>query len=207
MTMRVVISFIAATFLYSGYVLAAPRPSKPVASSNKPAVTQKKPTVPKVVQPKWKLFTVPDGSFTVLMPGTPKKLTQVQKTQMGKIDLHIYFAEPPQQQVAYLVTYNEFPYSYAQMTDPQEIFNDAQSVALKTTKSNLVYQRNIRSSNYHVGQEIKYVNSIGKVTRTRMFFANGRLYQVTAIASKKQYKTLSKTIEGFLDSFQLVVKK
>ncbi|MEA5579040.1 hypothetical protein [Anabaena sp. UHCC 0451] len=198
MTLKFLLPFMAATFLYSGLISAAP--PKPTASPSKPAV-------PKVVQPKWKVFTPPDKSFQILMPGRPKTKTQVQKTYMGEIKLQLFVAQPPAQEVAYLVTYNEFPYSYAKMTSPQKILNQAQSNTLKATQSNLISERNIRSSNGHPGKEIQYVDSAGKVTTNRMYVAEGRLYQVMAIVSKKQRSTLAKTMTGYLNSFQLVVRR
>jgi len=158
------------------------------------------------VQPQWKLFTGPDGRFSVLMPGIPKRHTQSQKTYMGKINLELFVAQPPKQDVAYVVAYNDFPYSYGQMVNPQAVLNNARDMALKTTKSNLISQRDIRSTNGHLGKEIEYVNSGGKVTKTRMYFAQGRLYQVMAITTKKQRRSLTKTINGYLNSFNVVLK-
>ncbi|MFM2060789.1 MAG: hypothetical protein RLZZ507_459 [Cyanobacteriota bacterium] len=200
MTMKFLLPFIAATFVYSGYVSAEVRKPKPAVSNNKP-------TVPQVVQPQWKIFTPPDKGFQVLMPGTPKTKSQVQKTYMGEIKLQLFVAQPPEQEVAYLVSYNEFPYSYAKMTSPQKILSQAQSNTLKATQSNLISERNIRSSNGHPGKEIQYIDSSGKVTTNRMYVAEGRLYQVMAIVSKKQRSTLNKTITGYLNSFQLVVRR
>ncbi|MHC5730730.1 MAG: hypothetical protein ACYTXY_42815, partial [Nostoc sp.] len=111
------------------------------------------------------------------------------------------------QQVAYIVAYNDFPYSYGEMADPQAVLNNARDMALKTTKSHLISQENIRSSNNHPGKEIEYINSGGKITRSRMYVAEGRLYQVMAITTKKQQKTLAKTITGYLNSFHVVLKK
>jgi hypothetical protein len=200
MTIKFLLPFIAATFVYTGYASVAARQTKPSASPSQS-------TVPKAVQPKWKIFTPPDKSFQVLMPGRPKLKTQVQKTYMGEIKLQIFATQPPEQEVAYLVTYNEFPYSYAQMTSPQTILNLAQSSTLKATQSNLISQRNIRSSNGQPGKEIEYIDAAGKVTKNRMYVAEGRLYQVMAIVSKKQRPSLDKTITGYLNSFQLVLRK
>ncbi|MBD6614416.1 hypothetical protein FNW02_00625 [Komarekiella sp. 'clone 1'] len=198
MTIRCLLPLIAATFLCSGSVSVARQPKRP---------SQPKPTATQPVQPQWKLFTAPDGRFSILMPGMPQREIQTQKTYMGVINLEIFVAQPPKQQVAYLVTYNDFPHSYGQMTNPQEILNKAQYMALKTTKSNLVRQRNIRSSNGHPGKEIEYVNSGGKITKNRMYVAEGRLYQVMAITTRKQHKTLARTITGYLNSFTVVLKK
>ena len=164
------------------------------------------PTVSQPVRSSWKIFTSPDGRFTVLMPGTPKLMVQTQKTYMGEIDLQVFVAQPPKQEVAYLVAYNDFPYNYGQMVNPQEILKNTQYMALKTTQSRLISQRDIRSSNGHPGREIVYINSGGKITKNRMYFADGRLYQVVAITTKKQEKTLSKTITGYLNSFNAVFR-
>ncbi|MBW4643300.1 MAG: hypothetical protein KME23_09965 [Goleter apudmare HA4340-LM2] len=204
MTIKYLLPLIATTLLCSGTVLVEARQPK-IAQSKKP-VTPAKPKVDQPVQPQWKLFTAPDGRFTILMPGVPERNTQVQKTHMGEINLNLFVAQPPKQEVAYVVAYNDFPYSYGQMANSQEVLNNARDLALKTTQSKLIRQRNLRSSNGHPGKEIEYVNSGGKITRSRMYFANGRLYQVTAITSKKQHKTLAKTITGYLNSFQVVLK-
>ncbi|WP_353931139.1 hypothetical protein WJM97_00560 [Okeanomitos corallinicola TIOX110] len=200
MTIKFLLPFTTATLLCSGLILAAPTQAKHLSSPKKPPVSE-------VVQPKWQVFTPPDKSFQVLMPGRPKTDTQVQKTRMGEIDLEIFVAQPPEQEVAYLVTYNEFPYSYAKMTSPQKILNDTKVNTLKVTQSNLISAKNIRSSNGHPGMEIQYVDSSGKVTTNRMYVAEGRLYQVMAIVSKKQRANLSKTIVGYLNSFQVVVRR
>ena len=190
MTIRYLFPLITATVIYGGSaaLVEASKPQNPV------------------VQPQWRVFTAPDRRFTVLMPGQPERDTQIQKTHMGEINLEMFVAQPPNQEVAYLVVYNDFPYNYGQMTTPQTILNNARDMALKTTQSNLISQRNIRSSNGHPGKEIEYVNAGGKITRNRMFVADGRLYQVMAIVSKKQQPTLARTITGYLNSFHLVVK-
>ena len=155
----------------------------------------------------WQVFTAPDGTFQVLMPGKPETMNQTQRTFMGKINLQIFLAKPEKQQVAYIVAYNEFPHNYGKMANPQELLDNAQKMALKTTQSKLVSQRNIRSYNNHPGKEIEYINSAGKVTRNRMFFAHGRLYQAMVITTRKQEKHLKKSIRGYLNSFQVVFKK
>ncbi|MBD2345980.1 hypothetical protein [Anabaena subtropica] len=207
MTRKFVLPLIAATLVCSGSMTVEARQPKRPNVPAKATVSQKKPPIAQPVQSEWKLFTAPDGRFSVLMPGIPKQDSQTQKTYMGEINLEVFLAQPPKQEVAYLVVYNEFPHSYGQMTDPQEILNNVRDMALKTTQSNLLNQRNIRSSNGHPGKEIAYINSGGKITRSRIYVAEGRLYQVMAITTKKQQQTLAKTITGYLNSFQLVLKK
>ncbi len=188
----------AATFVSSTHTVVEARQPKVAVSQGQTDDSQ-------VSQ--WKLFTAPDGRFTVLMPGMPKRVTQTQKTFMGEINLEVFLGQPPKQEVAYVVAFNDFPHSYGQMTNPQEILNNAQEMALKTTQSNLIGSRDIRSSNGHPGKEIEYINSGGKITRNRMYFAEGRLYQVMVITTKKQQKYLAKSITGYLNSFNVVLQK
>ncbi|MCV3212194.1 hypothetical protein OGM63_01405 [Plectonema radiosum NIES-515] len=188
----------AATFVSSTYRVVEARKSQLPVSQGQTVDAQ-------VSQ--WKLFTAPDGRFTILMPGMPKRVTQTQKTFMGEINLEVFLGQPPKQEVAYVVAFNDFPHSYGQMTSSQEILNNAQEMALKTTQSNLIGARDIRSSNGHPGKEIKYINSGGKITLNRMYLAEGRLYQVMVITTKKQQKYLAKSIRGYLNSFNVVLQK
>ncbi|MBD2196138.1 MULTISPECIES: hypothetical protein [Calothrix] len=201
MTIKLLLPLLAATLVCGGSLLVEAVQPKPKVTST-PAKTK----VNQPVQPKWKLFTGPDGRFSVLMPGTPKRNTQTQKTYMGEINVELFIAQPQKQEVAYVVAYNDFPYSYGQMANPQTVLNNARDIALKTTKSNLISQRDIQSTNGHPGKEIEYVDAGGKFTKNRMYFAQGRLYQVMAVTTKKQRPSLVKTINGYLNSFNLVLK-
>ncbi|MBW4602945.1 MAG: hypothetical protein KME29_26140 [Calothrix sp. FI2-JRJ7] len=174
-------------------------------SSRKPSTP--KPDPSEVEKFRWKVFTASDGRFSVLMPGQPKVTSQTQRTFMGEINLQVFIAQPPRQEVAYVVAFNDFPDSYGQMADPEEVLKNAQEMALKTTKSNLLTEKSIRSSNGHPGREIEYINAGGKITRNRLYFAEGRLYQVMVITTKRQQKFLTKSIAGYLNSFNVVLKK
>ncbi|GAA6614442.1 hypothetical protein [Scytonema sp. NUACC26] len=200
MTNRSLLSLLTATFLLSAFAAVE-------ASLSTASLSQTRPVAAQPVKSQWKVFTPPDGRFTVLMPGIPRIESQTQRTHMGEIQLQVFLAQPPNQEVAYLVAYNDFPDNYGQMASAQEVLDDAQQMALKTTQSNLTASKDIRSSNGHPGREIEYVNSGGKITRNRMYFAEGRLYQVMVITTKKQQKTISGSITGYLNSFQVVLKK
>ena len=193
MTNKTFLSLIATTLIFTSF--AGLEVHSPQAALSKTAKSQ------------WQVFTAPDGTFKVLMPGKPEKMNQTQRTFMGKINLQIFLAKPEKQQVAYVVAYNDFPNNYGKMANPQELLDNAQKMALKTTQSKLVSQRNIRGYNGHPGKEIEYIDSVGKVTRNRMFFAHGRLYQAMVITTRKQEKYLKKSIQGYLNSFQVVLKR
>lgn len=193
------LAFLVTSCILAGYTSVEARSSRKVSPS--------KPDAAEMEKYRWKLFTAPDGGFSVLMPGQPKVKSQTQKTFMGEINLQLFLAQPPRQEVAYVVAFNDFPDSYGQMGKPEEILQNAQEMAIKTTQSNLISQKSIRSSNGHPGREIEYINSGGKITRNRMYFAEGRLYQVMVITTRKQQKFLTKSIAGYLNSFNVVLKK
>ncbi len=54
MTVKSLLPLIAATFICGGSILVEARQPKPTA-------VVVKPTVPKTVQPQWKVYTAPDG--------------------------------------------------------------------------------------------------------------------------------------------------
>ena len=194
MTTKSFLSLIAAGLVFSSFA-AVEVQTQQTATANSGKKSQ------------WKVFNAPDGTFKVLMPGMPKSMSQTQKTFMGEINLNIFLAQPPKQEIAYVVAYNDFPHSYGKMANPQVVLNNARDMALRTTKSKLISQKDIRSSNNQPGKEIEYINSGGKITRNRMFFAEGRLYQAMVITTKEQEKYLTKSIRGYLNSFQVVFKK
>jgi hypothetical protein len=215
MKKKALFSFLTVTLLFCGYTEIEANPASANASPKQ--VTSKKvtsikpgnkPDKPdKSIQPQWKVFNAPDGRFSILMPGAPKTLSQTQKTFMGEINLQVFVAQPPNQEVAYIVAFNDFPDRYGDLANPKELLENAKDMALKTTQSNLIKQKDIISYNGHPGKEIEYVNQGGKITRNRMYVAQGRLYQVMVIMSKRQQKTLEKTMNGYLNSFQLALKK
>jgi hypothetical protein len=213
MKKKALFSFLTAAFLFSGFTGIQENKASANTSPKKNTTTIKPTSKPgnkpvnKPVKLEWKIFNAPDGRFSILMPGAPKTLSQTQKTFMGEINLQVFVAQPPNQEVAYIVAFNDFPDRYGDLANPKELLNNAKDMALKTTQSNLIKQKEIISYNGHPGKEIEYVNQGGKITRNRMYVAQGRLYQVMVITSKKQQQTLEKTMNGYLNSFQLALKK
>lgn len=198
MTKKILFPLLALTLVSSAFTPVEARQPRQTSQTR----TQK--TEP--VRSKWSLFTGPDGRFSILMPGNPKRVSQTQKTFMGEINLEMFVGKPENQDVAYVVAFNDFPDSYGKMVDTQEILSNARDMALKTTKSNLIGQKDIRSTNGHPGKEIEYINQAGKITRNRMFFAEGRLYQVMVITTKRQQQFLTQSIQGYLNSFNVVLR-
>ncbi len=203
MKFKILSSIIAATLVLSGYPVVEARQAKPQPRTNTTVpARQSKPRTTKPVKSTWKRFTSRDGRFSVVLPFTPRKTTQTQKTHMGEIQIQSFIVAPPNQEVAYVVAYNDFPYSYGQEDNAQLILNDAQNLAVRTTDSKLVRQQNI-TWNGNPGRQLEYVKPGGIITKHRMYLVNGRLYQVMVTTTEEQQKTLSGSINGFLNSFRV----
>jgi len=191
-------SLVAIFVLGADHLAFAVQPKKPLQPAEKTFVS---PPVPS----KWQVFKSPEGRFTVLMPGAPKKLAETQKTFMGEIHFQQFVAEPPNQRVAYVVVYNDFPDSYGQEANMEKILDDARNLAIKATRSNLVKEQKINVNGLS-GRELEYTKG-NSITRCRMYLVNGRLYQVNVHTTRKQEKFLTQSIAGFLNSFKVPLKQ
>ncbi|GAB4144934.1 MAG: hypothetical protein Tsb009_16870 [Planctomycetaceae bacterium] len=69
----------------------------------------------------WSKTTSKDGNFEVLLPGSPKKMTRVLNTGVGKINLHMYIVPTQNNKVAFAVMYNDYPPIVTQSSKPDTI--------------------------------------------------------------------------------------
>jgi hypothetical protein len=141
----------------------------------------------------WQRFTTLRGNFSVLLPGEP----QTTHKAGGVLGFEV---NRPQDAVIYGVSYMDFP------TDPkerqggiEEVFSGAQ-VGFEENQHVLVDSRPITLQG-KPGREMKFTRSDGLTTRCRVYVVDQRLYLVMARTTREKY--LAKSIEGFLNSFQI----
>ncbi|HAA31297.1 MAG TPA: hypothetical protein DCE56_30785 [Cyanobacteria bacterium UBA8553] len=156
----------------------------------------------------WKPFSSTQGRFTVLMPGTPRHLTLSVNTQdAGIVNLNMFLVERNQESVIYGVGYNDYPISYIQQLNQKKLIEHAldlgRDAAIRGSQGSLQSERRISLGGYP-GREIRYTRPGGKITITRMYLVKQRLYQVTVETTQQKQRYLSKSIEGFLNSFSLL---
>ena len=154
-----------------------------------------------IAQSIWKPFSSPEGGFTVLMPGTPTlEQETINDPQLGSVNLNGFIGERPDEAI-YMVVYADLPSNVVLTPDDADTL--LQSLIREFSNDpgdRLLNQQTINLGNYP-GKEVK-VEHIGGVTgRYRIYLVNQRLYVLGVVTSKEQY--LQKSIQGFLDSFQL----
>lgn len=159
-----------------------------------------------ISQSVWRQFSDKTGKFAILFPGTPDELKQTVKTPVGVLELKMFVVERQQESVSYGVGYTEYPSNYAKNLNQNNILDQvldhAKNGALKNEKGTLVSQRKISLGKY-AGREIKYSKSGNKITVHRIYLVNRRLYQVIVETTKEKEKFLTRSMSGFLDSFQI----
>ncbi|MEB3178914.1 MAG: hypothetical protein VKL59_07795 [Nostocaceae cyanobacterium] len=206
MNIRILLTTIAATLVLLENSPLQANTSKQAVRVN--SVMQRNQQKPPAKKPKpkpaarWRRFQFTEGRFSVLFPFKPKQVSQIQKTPLGEVNLEIFSVEPPNQDVSYVVIYNDFPFSYGQEDNAQLIFDDVQTMALKTTGSSLVKKQNLNWNGYP-GRELEYTRPKDFLTKHKMYLVDGRLYQIIVKTTTEQEKKLSGTISGFLNSLQV----
>ena len=185
MNNKVLLPFLITTLLVGGY------PRLEIAKAEQPI---------QIAQSIWKPFSSPEGGFTVLMPGTPIQVQNTIDTQIGALNLNGFLVERPNEAV-YIVGYVEFPGNILQSAgNSNEILEGFMQGVLNSSEDRLLNQQNINLTNYP-GKDFKVQKSEGVTGRYRVYLVNQRLYFLAVETPKETY--LQKSIQGFLDSFQL----
>jgi hypothetical protein len=160
----------------------------------------------KVAKSVWKLFSPPDGGFRILMPGKPRETKQTVNTKSGNIKLNMFTVKRQQEEVTYTVGYVDYSSEYIELLNRknlvQKALDSGRNNVVKKSKGSLISERKIRLGSYF-GREISYSKPGGNIVRQRIYLVEKRLYQVTVETTKKREKFLTKSMEGFLNSFNV----
>ncbi len=159
-----------------------------------------------VTQSIWRRFESSEGGFSVLFPGDPQTLHQsvsLPQAMTSRVTMLYVFRQ--QEAILYAVAFNDFEFLDGVPLTPELIensLNSGRDAMLKATNARLMGERSIQLGNA-VGKEIRFRQGNGSIGRTRFFLIGKRLYQVMAIVDSSREPHLTKSIEGFLTSFQL----
>jgi len=148
------------------------------------------------VEDPWKEFTSREGKFSVIMPGEPTYTTQTAPTKEGMVQIHMFLIGHGV--MAYGIIYNDVPGAIA---DVQKYLDERRNGAVLTSKGTLISEKKI-SIEGHPGREIKLKTADNMQYTGRLYFIDGRFYQVivTAPAEVNAEAVSAK----FLDSFKLL---
>jgi hypothetical protein len=184
----------------AGALLLATSSANPVATARPIASPPARFAQSSLSQSIWKPFTAAAGQFSVLFPGAPRTLKRATPYANGQsTDIQVFYVERSQESTTYIVTYNDFPTGFdvpARRLKPA--FDKSRDRLVGAAK--LLSDREIELGTFP-GRDFKFIQADGQVTRARMYYANGRLYQVLVVTNRE--RDLTKSIDGFFNSFQI----
>ncbi len=154
----------------------------------------------------WKRFSSTEGRFAVLFPGEPGELKRpVQYGTDQATEFRMFYVERPKEKIVYAVAYNDFPMAGNTITPElmQRALVSGRDSMLKSLQATLISERPIQLDTAP-GREIIFKLPNNALGRIRIYFVGQRLYQVWSIVDADRQKYLTKSIEGFLNSFEVV---
>lgn len=153
-----------------------------------------------IAQSVWKPFSSKEGGFTILLPGTPTQETSRVNTDVGPVSVKRFYVIR-NNEALYGVAYSDFPNkSSLNSGEINQLLAQVVSGFVQGSRGKLVSQKPIRLGDFP-GREVRIQLPQGVIARGRIYWVNNRLYQVVVATNKEN--SLTKTIEGFFNSFRL----
>ncbi len=146
----------------------------------------------------WETTTSAEGSFSASMPGRPTKTTQTVQTAFGKIDVHMNVVERNMGQIAFIVSYSDFPL----VGDKNGALNGGVQGAVKSVNGTIETQHDIEIAGYP-GRHVTFNGSVAGqplIGHTRVLFVKKRLYQLLVLGLPNEIQ--QPDVQRFLESFQ-----
>lgn len=149
----------------------------------------------------WKQFSSQEGDFKVLMPGTPTEENKNVNTSAGAITVN-QFSVLREDEALYVVAYSDLPEKFSlNSSTTNQLLTQVAAGFAEGTNGRLISQKNISFGKF-IGREVRLQLEGGVIATGRIYLANKRIYQVAVVTSKEKY--LTKSIEGFFKSFQIL---
>ena len=152
-----------------------------------------------VQQPKWKTFSSPDGSFSVLFPNSPTENQQTLNTAAGPINSTMYISTDDND-TNYMVGYTDYPEANIRQAQPDKMFDGGRDRLIASEKGKLISQSTISLAQYP-GRAVTVEMPDGLIVTARLYLVKNRFYQL--LAETKRIKENAESIESFLNSFTL----
>jgi hypothetical protein len=137
------------------------------------------------------------GKLTILMPGTPKEESSVEKTVAG--DITLWQASVILTTKAYFVSYSDMPKS-TWKGDTKKMLEGARDGAAQRVKGKIVADREIKLAGKYPGREFKVTVDKMELTQ-RVYLVEHRLYQVNMGCLSGN--CTDGEVQTYLDSFKL----
>jgi hypothetical protein len=153
--------------------------------------------------PEWEEFLSEEGRFSVLMPGTPQKQSQILDTKVGKIQFNQYQSILELRNVGYSVGYGDYAESLMKLIDVQKGLDDVVDGVVRSMNGQLITKSNIMLGEFP-GRKF---SADGRFERTDLFFKGrvylikNRIYIILALGGKGSI--WNSDFDKFLQSFRL----
>jgi hypothetical protein len=151
---------------------------------------------------KWETYSSKGGKYSVSLPGKPTESDKPIDSAAGEITIHMALLSP-NNDLAYLVTYNDYPDAALAGTDKEGMLDGVRDGNLKSFGGKVASEKKMTiGKDKFPGREI-LLEKAGETTvyRARMYLVNNRLYQVVIVASKDV--ATSKDTDKYLESFKV----
>ncbi|MFL0659439.1 hypothetical protein AB7294_06995 [Cylindrospermopsis raciborskii UAM/DH-MRr] len=143
----------------------------------------------------------------MLFPGTPRLSQQKMTSDNGELQVNLFTVNRPQEEAKYTVAYIDYPAQYIQLLRSRNLVEQAieqgKSTALERVRGTIVSEEK-KTLGDNVGIEVNYTTPAGKVVKQRVFLIDNRFYQITAETTQKRQRFLTRSMQGFCDSFKLL---
>jgi hypothetical protein len=124
----------------------------------------------------WKPFRSAEGRFSVLLPGEPKKATQVQDVEGRKFTTHILQLLSPN--ALYEVSFVDFPVEVELPEKAKGTLDALRIDTLEKDKGKLLAELDLFVAN-HPGRYIVWRTEKGLIWRAKYFLAGYRIYMLS----------------------------
>lgn len=144
------------------------------------------------------LFRCDEGSFSVFLPGEPKRSIQSIDTPAGRIDLVMYNAGSKKS--GFVVGYADYPEEAVKDSVPKKMLDGARDGAVANVGGELIDEMELDSYGYPARELLINVPRKAKI-RARLVLVDNRLYQAMVIS--KSSAVLEDKGTEFFDSFKI----
>lgn len=156
-------------------------------------------------KPTLKEFAPKEGGFSVRVPGDMKETVKKVKAPDGKDEVQRMYTFSPAPTTVYLILERDMAaLANAKPATIQAALENSRKAAEESLKGKLLSEKKITLGK-HPGLEFQVESAKLGVYRSRIYIADGRMYQVTVMGPKEV--ATSPTADEFLKSFKLVEKK
>lgn len=154
-----------------------------------------------IAQSVWKPFSYTEGGFRILMPGTPEEQRRTIDTPRGGIPMRI-FSVLRNNEALYGVAYADLPSNAVPNSQEVNEFLTAEASGFADGLGGRLLSQGRISLGDFPGREFRVQLNDGRIGIGKSYVVNQRFYQVFVLTG--QERNLTKTIEGFFKSFQLM---